>query len=214
MKEDDGTFRFTGRNLELARGLLLEITAALDAAGIVYMLDAGTLLGVVRDGDLIPWDSDIDISVPAEGLPSLLEVLDAGRFRHRWISRRYFKHGFDCWKQGDYRAIKIRNRRLFYFRGKLTADLYIKYRWNDAYYWSAMGMICKADARFFNSHGEVEYMGRRLKVPAFHEEYLAKIYGDWRTPDRNYNPKKDDGTIIGALSGPEPGAGKTGRPAL
>jgi len=83
-------FRFnTPRNIAAARALLLEIAGVLDAAGVDYMLDAGTLLGIVRDGDLIPWDGDLDISIPARGLPKLLELLRRGRLRHRWISRRF-----------------------------------------------------------------------------------------------------------------------------
>jgi tRNA uridine 5-carbamoylmethylation protein Kti12 len=46
----------------------------------------------------------------------------------------------------------------------------------------------------------VEYFGRRLKVPAFYKDYLATIYGDWRTPRKDYKPQSDDGTIIGSLA--------------
>lgn len=193
-------FCFTGPNLENARALLLEITAMLDAAGIDYMLDAGTLLGIVRDGDLIPWDSDLDISIPSRGLPKLLEALRQGRMRHRWISRRFFSRGFACWQTGDYRAVKIRDRRWWFFKGPLVADLYIKYPWQGAYYWSSMRMISKADARYFDNWEEVEYFGRRLKVPAFYKDYLATIYGDWRTPRKDYKPQSDDGTMIGSLA--------------
>jgi lipopolysaccharide cholinephosphotransferase len=40
---------------------LCEIKNILDDAGIKYWLDEGTLLGAVRDGKFISWDTDIDI---------------------------------------------------------------------------------------------------------------------------------------------------------
>jgi len=42
---------------------LREIKKILDKIEIRYWLDHGTLLGVVRDGKLIPWDTDIDIGI-------------------------------------------------------------------------------------------------------------------------------------------------------
>jgi len=40
---------------------LRDIKHILDGAGVKYWLDFGTLLGAVRDGKFIPWDSDIDL---------------------------------------------------------------------------------------------------------------------------------------------------------
>lgn len=42
---------------------LKQTAAELDAVGIPYFLDTGTLLGAVRDGTFIPWDNDIDIGI-------------------------------------------------------------------------------------------------------------------------------------------------------
>ena len=192
---------FTGRMREQARALLLDVVDVIAAADVDYVLDYGTLLGILRDGDLIPWDSDIDLAIPAGELPKLLAVLKTFRKRGRWISRRPFTHAYHYWTEADCRAIKIRSRRWFFFKGPLACDICVKYPAPDGCrYWSSMRMVCKADRRFFEGRETVEYHGRRLNVPAHAAEYLATIYGDWRTPNPAYNPTREDGTIVGSLA--------------
>ena len=35
--------------------------AVLDQRKILYWIDCGTLLGLIRDGKIIPWDDDVEI---------------------------------------------------------------------------------------------------------------------------------------------------------
>ncbi len=54
-----------------------------DAHQLRYYIVAGTLLGAVRHGGFIPWDDDIDVSMPRPDYEKLLEVSGG------WISDVY-----------------------------------------------------------------------------------------------------------------------------
>lgn len=47
----------------------------LDANGIEFWLDWGTLLGAIREGNIIPWDNDLDIGIFKKDLEKLLSIM-------------------------------------------------------------------------------------------------------------------------------------------
>ena len=60
----------------------IETIALLNAHAIPYWVCHGTLLGLVRDGRLIPWDHDIDIAIWAGAFPkqSLIDLMLANGY--------------------------------------------------------------------------------------------------------------------------------------
>ncbi|NXE44459.1 FKRP protein, partial [Ptilorrhoa leucosticta] len=58
------------------------VLAELEAAGVRYWLEGGSLLGAVRLGDIIPWDYDVDLGLYRDDVPKcrwLAAVASTGR---------------------------------------------------------------------------------------------------------------------------------------
>jgi hypothetical protein len=56
-------------------GVAVFVHHALEEAGISHWLDFGSLLGAVRDGQLIPWDSDVDFGYLEEDHDAVVDTL-------------------------------------------------------------------------------------------------------------------------------------------
>lgn len=79
LQEDFSKYNGEGTILRQAQLRMLDIVVEVDAIckkhNIPYWLDYGTLLGAVRHGGFIPWDDDIDISVPMKDYRRLCKIL-------------------------------------------------------------------------------------------------------------------------------------------
>ena len=97
--------------------------------------------------------------------------------------------------------------RLPFSIGRVRLDVAAKFPDGDHLWWFLDGNLCRAPRAFFEGRRELAFEGRAARIPAAAEDYLALIYGDWRTPRRDYVAHRDDGT---ALRGGAAGAGATG----
>ena len=66
------------KELRQAQLIMLEMLVEFDAIcqkhNLKYWLDSGTLLGAVRHKGFIPWDDDIDLSMPVEDYNKFIEI--------------------------------------------------------------------------------------------------------------------------------------------
>jgi lipopolysaccharide cholinephosphotransferase len=72
--------------LDLLRPMLHELDRIARSEGVEYFLGYGTAIGAVREGDLIPWDTDIDLFVPTRDYSRLCAALS------RELPARYQLH--------------------------------------------------------------------------------------------------------------------------
>ena len=176
-------FTLQGRNRRIALDMLDHLLAWFESEGINYSLDFGTLLGAVRERDFIEWDDDLDLCVFDYDVPKIMAALPRLKNINNWVSTRTWDLDIQGQTLGKLRSGKVYNRELLIFKGRIHADLYIKYRLEDGWYWQSHGKPCRAPHHFHDSYETIDFLGRSVRVPADTEAYLAHSFGDdWRTP--------------------------------
>ncbi len=186
---------------EKATQVLLTLCAKLNASDVRYYVDAGTLLGIVRDGGLIPWDDDLDIALHAgdlslfeSQLPLLLDELK-NTFGEQYTVNAYTtKAGFGAVSAGAIRSFKLAP-----IEPKSTMpmiDVFVKYiDGNDMDYCLASRGI-RMPSMHFDSFDDFVFRQQHIKLPLQHEAYLRAHYGDWQTPKPDWSLSELDNSTL------------------
>ena len=168
------------RTRELGRVMLEYVDELLKPAGIPYYVDHGTLLGLIRDGDLLAWDDDLDLSVPEEFTAATLRAVQAGRaaLPHaaelEWTAETIVDADLDrilgvVLSYPEENRLKLK---------KFAVSLWFMFRQDG----QIRQYINSAPDSFFEGHDELTYRGRTFPIPKHAEQYLESHYGDWRVP--------------------------------
>jgi phosphorylcholine metabolism protein LicD len=202
-------------NVEKSIEILKDVIEVLNRHKIEYYLDFGTLLGAVRDGKLIPWDDDIDISLLNEDdYKRLPEVLSTLRWDYGWRpslltykksygrrvrkNRKLFHNGVDFTSPESYSIAKIRNHRFMFFgRGNCCVDIFCKYERDEKLYWEAYGKINSMPKELLKDGlTTIDFYGVECKIPKDYENYLEFKYGEeWRVPKKEWTHDGEDFSI-------------------
>lgn len=150
----------------------LVLTQALPVA-----VHAGTLLSLVREGGFFPCDQDIDLAAlpPATSAEVAQALTATGAFRIR-------RPALDT---GSFRT-------LVHIRTGLAVDV-TEYRREGGRFISTWrhpsGVVLRQAAvpAFSARLADHAGVGRRLPLPEFPEEQLRATYGDWETPNADFD---------------------------
>lgn len=155
-------------NQALAVQALVGVKKAL--VGIRWFLDCGTLLGAVRDGDIILWDFDIDTGALAEDRGKIEEV--AIKLRNLGFSATVFQE----WKKNkDAKFIQ------FGYKG---IPGHISFHWLKGRRPAHIEQLLEKQAPTRNIRGIA------FPVPFNPENYLERMYKNWRVVDKNEHAYK------------------------
>ena len=127
-----------------------------------FWLTEGTALGAIREGRVIPTDTDIDIGVREA---HVLRACALPRLQER---------GFMVWRDKPHMVSVV--------RGFLYVDIMV---FRPGEY--CVDMPCDEMERFMPTRRRVDMYG--LALWTMSEDYLVRTYGhDWRTPKHQWKP--------------------------
>ena len=145
---------------------------------IEYWLDFGTLLGIYRDGEIIPWDYDCDVSAKAEDRPRIEQLLQDLGIEYTWANNGDSKSVLHLWHHID----------IFFWN----------YDEENKLYYSDHGWCSKSQfpACHVEELGKLSFLGKEYLVPNDLDKFLELRYGEgWNVPDPDVNGKNRENNL-------------------
>lgn len=161
-----------------ASTVLLDACEFLEQIGVPYFLIGGTLLGILRDGELLPHDKDIDLGIPWDvDREWLMDQIEASeKFVMNGLIRpasEVAEWNFSFVRKGTPIAVD-----LFFFKRE---DEY----WLEGFYMQPFPCLLRYKQRTFTT---LHYRDRDLSIPCHPEEMMEEIFGvGWRIPDKYFD---------------------------
>lgn len=152
-------------------GLLKVFVESMDASGLTYWLEFGTLLGAYRDGDFIPNDLDIDVGAYLEDAHSIYLTLAQHGFR---LVRDFHVVGENGLEQTyEYHGATIDVMYFYKYKGLLWCNgATFPRKWNKV-------VKIQVTAHWFKPFGvtHMNFKGKKVAIPDNVEEHLIEIFG-------------------------------------
>ena len=123
----------------------------------------GTLLGIIRDGDFIDWDEDIDLNILEEDIEafkvSLWDMLDAG---FELLRCERCGHLYSIRRNNEYIDFYVLEKISPEVRTNMGTDFVLDKHVTNLMYWPFKDIT--------------------IQIPVEYEKYLELMYGNWRKP--------------------------------
>ena len=141
----------------------------LDKYSIDYCVTDGTLLGAVRHGGFIPWDDDIDIAIESKDVPLMMHL----------------KYIFEC--VDKYKLVRV-GKYMKLKKDNIWIDIFLL---DDGVFPQKHFKQLSFTSEEYKPFKELKFGEIIVKVPHLYEEYLDRIFKDWREIAYVYNHKTD-----------------------
>ncbi len=143
-------------------------------------IEWGTLIGIVRDGGIIPWDDDIDFSSLLDLFDEVIEFLfDIKQFlesqTNSIIAIKNLKNKI---------TIDIQSKDKSFYDIHVDID-FKEIKNNEAIQIS--NPIWYTPAKHIEKLDTFMWNGVKIYIPSNVDKYLSFVYGDWKTPKRDYS---------------------------
>ena len=162
---DQGVRKGGMMNVPVMQKNLLDFKRIMDKYNIRFMPIFGTLLGLIRQGDVIPYDTDSDFACWAEDHRKMEGVISDLKELGFYIP--------------DRNACPLQDHFIIREGEKIELWWFIKID-KERIYSDTIGY----KEEFFNNTKTIQYLNETWKIPQNPEEFLNVTYGPtWVTPD-------------------------------
>jgi len=177
---------------QMADSILQLIAMQLNLVRAKYYVDAGTLLGIIRDGELIPWDDDLDFAVESSHcqlvkntLETMLPELEALTSCQWQLLELKNSRDFGAVRIGEIRGYKLKPQDST--KALPLIDFFVKYVDGDWMDYTLASRGIRMPSRHIKQTVSHNYKRVQIAIPNDVEGYLQRHYGDWQTPNQEWN---------------------------
>ncbi len=188
-----------GNNLQIAEKMLYDVTKVFESTGTNYWLEGGTLIGIVREQRLLPWDNDMDISMLDTSKLKLFLIVPILMLKGYRITLQNHQADIGPFKKGQLKIVKIRNFAPGFKKGQVTLDIFLKRQVNGDCFWVVgidKRVLKSTPAHLTNSQTSWKFKAKDYLIPKEYNGYLSFRYGDWQTPQKEWDFRTDDQAIV------------------
>jgi phosphorylcholine metabolism protein LicD len=178
-----------GDRLALAEQLMIDISKLFNKKNISYHIDHGTLLGIIRDNSLIPWDIDVDFACKSEDKNIVLDTLK--QFFKTYKSTYCADNNWRCTlhsckiflnnhEDNIPMVIKVFNDTNDITSNSFFVDIELKYTQDENLHWMVGSRQLFIPTKICFPTTSIQYKNTTICIPKETTQYLKSLYGDWK----------------------------------
>ena len=156
--------------------------------GITYWLLGGLVLGIIREGDYLKNEHDLDLGIDEYSLPYLIQVLRKKYGNDVQVSSEAVNNNVVLRPVDNTDIVRVIK---FEVEG-IGVDIFVHFTKNEKYY-----LISKDNdagyayhvypKKLYTNFKKIQFRGGEYLIPNPPEKYLTYEYGDWETPRSRWN---------------------------